>query len=57
MDEGNSTGNNMIWAITMIIIVAIIAGAIYYSGFLSQKGTPNTDVDIKVDAPAVPGTK
>ena len=36
MEEGNSTGNNIIWALTTLIIVAIIAGAIYYSGFLSK---------------------
>ena len=52
MTEENSTGNNLIWAITMIIIVTIIAGAIYYSGVLSQKGTPDTDVDINVNPPA-----
>lgn len=52
MNEGNETGNNLIWAITMIIIVTIIAGAIYYSGVLSKKGTPDTDVDINVNPPA-----
>lgn len=52
MSEGNDTGNNLIWAITMIIIVALIAGAIYYSGFLSQTGKPDTDVDINVNPPA-----
>lgn len=36
MSEENSTGNNLIWAVTVLIIVAIIAGAIYYSGFLSS---------------------
>ena len=32
MADDNSTGTNMIWAVAMIIIVAIIAGALYYSG-------------------------
>ena len=50
MDEGNSTGNNMIWAITLLIIVAIIFGALYYSGFLG--GTKKEQIDIKVDTPA-----
>lgn len=50
MAEENGTGTNMIWAITMIIIVAIIAGALYYGGILS--GNQHKDVDIKVDVPA-----
>ncbi|MEP7213258.1 MAG: hypothetical protein ABI791_09300 [Acidobacteriota bacterium] len=51
MAEEDGTGNNLIWAITTIIIVAIIAGALYYSGFLG--GAPkkqNIDVDVKVPA-------
>lgn len=50
MDEGNSAGNNMIWAVTLIIIVAIIAGALYYSGFLG--GTKKEQIDVNVDVPA-----
>jgi hypothetical protein len=46
MDEGNSTASNMIWALAMIIIVAIIAGALYYGGFLSGKTRQKIDVDI-----------
>ena len=36
MSEENNTGNNLIWAVTILIIVAIIAGALYYSGFLGK---------------------
>jgi hypothetical protein len=43
-----STGSNMIWAVTMIIIVAILAGAVYYSGILSGKSKQEIDVDVKV---------
>ncbi|HSK74773.1 MAG TPA: hypothetical protein VK892_23950 [Pyrinomonadaceae bacterium] len=50
MDENNSAGSNMIWAVTLIIIVAIIAGALYYSGFLG--GTKKEQIDINIDAPA-----
>jgi hypothetical protein len=50
MDEENSTGNNMIWAVTLIIIVAIIAGALYYSGFLG--GTKKEQIDVDVSVPA-----
>jgi hypothetical protein len=55
MSEENSTGSNFIWAVTLIIIVAIIAGALYYSGFLG--GTKKEKIDINVTAPAAPATK
>jgi hypothetical protein len=47
MADENGTGNNLIWAIAMIIIVAIIAGALYYSGFLG--GTRKTTEEIKIN--------
>ncbi len=50
MSEENSTGNNLIWAITTIIIVALIAGALYYSGFLG--GTKRQKVDVEISAPS-----
>lgn len=50
MDEENSTGNNLIWAITIIIIVAIIAGALFYSG--GFRGEKKQEIDVKVEAPA-----
>jgi len=52
MSEENSTGSNLIWAVTLIIIVAIMAGALYYSGFLSGNKKQEVDVDIKVPAAA-----
>jgi hypothetical protein len=50
MSEENSTGSNLIWAVTMIIIVAIIAGAVYYSGILTGNRKQEIDVDVKVPA-------
>ncbi|HQU83543.1 MAG TPA: hypothetical protein PKY59_10475 [Pyrinomonadaceae bacterium] len=55
MAEENSTGSNLIWAIAMIIIVAIIAGSLYYSGFLG--GTKKEKIDINVSAPSVPSSR
>lgn len=55
MAEENSTGSNLIWAIAMIIIVAIIAGSLYYSGFLG--GTKKEKIDINVSAPSVPNSR
>lgn len=53
MSEENNTGNNLIWAITTLIVVAIIAGALYYSGFLggATKGVKE-NTTINVTAPA-----
>jgi len=50
MADENNTGNNLIWAITTLIIVAIIAGALYYSGFLG--GTKKDGADINITVPA-----
>lgn len=49
MAEENGTGNNLIWAVTLIIVVALIAGALYYSGFLG--GTKKQQIDVEVSAP------
>ena len=50
MADENSTGNNLIWAITLIIVVAVIAGALYYSGFLG--GTKREQIDVEISAPS-----
>ena len=50
MSEENNTGSNFIWAITTIIVVAMIVGAIYYSGFLG--GTKKHEVDVEINTPA-----
>lgn len=51
MAEGDGAGTNMIWAVTLIIIVAIIAGAVYYSGVLN--GNSKKEVDINIETPKV----
>ena len=50
MDNDNGTGSNAIWAIAMVIIVALIVGAVYYSGILKNAGAEKK-VDINVSAP------
>lgn len=53
MVEENNTGTNLIWALTTIIIVAIIAGAIYFSGIFSGAGpVQDKDIDVEIKAPA-----
>ena len=45
--DGNGTGSNAIWAVALIIIVAIIAGVVFYSGAFTG-GTKKVDVDVSV---------
>lgn len=54
MSEENTTGSNAVWAIALVIIVAIIAGLVYYSGILKTSPAKKTDIDIDVSVPAAP---
>lgn len=47
-DSGTGVASNFIWALAMIIIVAMIAGVLFYGGFL---GGQTKKVDIDVSAP------
>lgn len=49
-DEENSGGNNLIWAITMLIVVAIIAGTMYMIFIRTPSPTKKVDVDVSVPA-------
>ena len=51
-DTGNGIASNAIWAVVLVLIVAMIVGAVYYSGILrTAPGGGKTDVDIKVNPP------
>ncbi len=48
-DSGNGAASSAIWAVAMIVIVAMIAGAVYYSGILrNAPATQKVDVEISV---------
>jgi len=49
MAEEEGTASSAIWAIAFIIIVAMIVGAFYYSGFLGAK--KKTEIDVNVSVP------
>ena len=51
--SGESTGSNAIWAIAFIIVVALIAGAIYYSGIL-RRVPPATPSKVNVEVQQAP---
>ncbi|NNE98939.1 MAG: hypothetical protein HKN25_07950 [Pyrinomonadaceae bacterium] len=53
MSENNGVGVNLIWAVTFLIVVGVIAGALYYSGFLSKAGgVDEKKIDVKIETPA-----
>jgi hypothetical protein len=51
MNEEEGTASNAIWAVALIIIVAMIVGVVYYSGIL-RGGAEKKEVDINISAPA-----
>jgi hypothetical protein len=52
-DNGNGTASNAIWAVAMIIIVALIAGVLYFTVIKSGGvPTPTKKVDVDVTIPA-----
>jgi len=55
MREENTTGNNAIWAITTLLVVAIIAVAVYFI-FLKGGAPAKENIDIKINTSA-PSTK
>lgn len=56
VEGGESTGSNAIWAIAFVIIVALIVGALYYSGALRRITSPNPQQKINVEVSAPPAS-
>lgn len=50
MAEEEGTGSNVVWALALVIIVAIIAAVFFYSGGLLGSQDKKIDVEIKVPA-------
>jgi hypothetical protein len=50
MAEGEGTGSSVVWAVALVIIVAILAGVFYYTGGFSK--TQKKEIDIEIKAPA-----
>ena len=55
-DDGNSTGSNVVWAIALVVIVAIIAAVAFSGGFLGNRGG-DKKINVDVSAPAAPSRK
>lgn len=48
--QEESTGSNFVWAVALVIIVAIIAAVVYYGGLF--KRTQKQEVDVEISVPA-----
>lgn len=52
VERSEGTGSSAVWAIAMVIIVALIVGALYYSGVLRRlTNQPAQKVNVEVQAP------
>ena len=49
-DTGNGAASNAIWAVTLVIIVAMIVGVVVYSSVF--RGSSKKEIDINVTAPS-----
>jgi hypothetical protein len=49
-DSGAEVASSFFWALALIVIVMIIAGAVFYSGVLSRK--QKTEIDVNVTVPS-----
>jgi len=52
MAEEGGTGSNAIWAVAMIIIVAIVAGVIYIIASKGVPGSGDKKIDVDVSVPS-----
>jgi hypothetical protein len=49
MSEETNTASSAIWAVTTLLIVGIVAGALYFGGVFNQ----NKKVDINIKTPEI----
>lgn len=55
VESSSGTASNFIWAIAFIVIVGMIVGALYYSGFLRRITNQSPQkINVEVSAPAAP---
>ncbi len=53
MEQKEGFASNFIWTFAFIVIVGMIVGALYYSGFLGRiTGTKQEKIDINIKAPS-----
>ena len=52
VESGDSTASNAIWALALIIIVALIVFGVWKSGILRQASNPAQKINVEVSAPS-----
>jgi len=53
VESGDSTASNFIWALALIIIVAMLMFGVWKSGILHRlNSNPTQKIDVEVSAPA-----
>jgi hypothetical protein len=52
VESGDSTASNAIWAVALIIIVALIVFGVWKSGILRHANNPTQKIDVEVSAPS-----
>jgi hypothetical protein len=55
-DGGGGAASSAIWAIALLIIVALVVGAVYYSGILTKSGAKDK-INVEVSAPSAPSSR
>jgi hypothetical protein len=50
-DDGNSTGSNVVWAIALVVVVAIIAAVAFSSGIFNRGGG-DKKINVDISAPS-----
>jgi hypothetical protein len=55
MAEGEGGGSNGgIYAMLIIVVILILGVALYFSGIVGNRGGEDTNIDVEIDAPALP---
>lgn len=55
MAEGERTGGSGgIYAMLIVVVMLILAVALYFSGMFGNRGGEDTNVDVDIEAPSLP---
>jgi len=55
MAEGERTGGSGgIYAMLIVVVILILAVALYFSGMFGNRGAEDTNIDVDIEAPAPP---
>jgi hypothetical protein len=55
MVEGErSGGSGGIYAMLIVVVILILAVALYFSGMFGNRGEQGTDIDVNIETPSLP---